>query len=162
MLRRIWSVLAVVRPTRCSAAALNVGTGHITLAGSSAAISSTLEPLAAQLAPHKVVVECGSGGTCGPNSLGCVLAHARIYQGSGDDVRRRVVAHATKLVRTRAEWAPAMGEIEETSVRELIEDSFASWAEPLGTTMKRKMSSMQVVMLPSCRREDSEGQDALR
>ena len=100
--------------------------GASTTAGEAAKIVAALEPLAAALAPHKTVVECGGGGTCGPNSLGCALAHAGLHDGSGDDVRRRVVAHAAKLVRGWAMWC----EIEETSVRELIESSFATWARP--------------------------------
>ena len=98
------------------------------VAGSIAtAIGGPLGPLAASLAPHKTVVDCGSGGTCGPNSLGRVLAHARLHDGSGDDVRRRVVAHATKLVRSPAAvWC----EIQEMDVRQLIEGSFATWAVP--------------------------------
>lgn len=91
------------------------------------AIGGALEPLAASLAPHKIVVECGGGGTCGPNSLARVLAHAKLHNGCGDDVRSRVIAHASKGVRFHEQWC----EIEEMSVRELIESSFASWASPL-------------------------------
>lgn len=90
-------------------------------------VCSALEPLAASLAPlNKTVVECGDGGTCGPNSLGCVLSHARLHNGSGEEVRRRVVAHAAELVRAKAVWC----KLDETSVRELIESSFATWALP--------------------------------
>ena len=72
---------------------------------------------------------------CGPNSLARVLAHAKLYEGSGNDVRRRVIAHAKKLVRARAVWEPAQcqdeeGYSEDGSVRDLIEDSFATWARP--------------------------------
>lgn len=106
---------------------------EVTLAGASNArvlIGGPLRPLAEALAPQKMVVECGGGGTCGPNSLGRVLAHANMHEGSGDDVRRRVVAHATKLVRSNAEWEPATGVLEAISVREFIENSFATWAVP--------------------------------
>ena len=98
----------------------------IVLASASLAPPPALDSLAAALAPHKAVVECGGGGTCGPNSLGFALAHARLHDGSGDDVRRRVVAHATKLVRSNAVWCG----IEELSVRDVIEDSLSSWASP--------------------------------
>jgi hypothetical protein len=99
-------------------------------AAPAAAIHRALEPLAAALAPHRRVVECGGGGTCGPNSLARVLAYARLHEGDGDDVRRRVVAHATKLLHARAVWEPASGSIDEILVRDVIEDSFATWAIP--------------------------------
>ena len=82
-----------------------------------ARLHDALRPLATRLAPHMTVVECGDGGTCGPNSLSHVLSHARLFEGSGDDVRRRVVEHATELVSSNANWQPNV------SVRELIEDS---------------------------------------
>ena len=89
------------------------------------ALCSALEPLAASLAPlNKTVVECGDGGTCGPNSLGHALSHAQLHDGGGEEVRRRVVAHATALLRAKAVWC----EFEATSVRQLIESSFATWA----------------------------------
>ena len=103
------------------------------LAGSSnapSAICSALEPLAATLAPDKMVVECGSGGTCGPNSLSHVLTCAGLHDGDGDEIRRRVVAHGKQLLHARAVWEPEDGAIEELSVRSLLEDSFASWAIP--------------------------------
>jgi hypothetical protein len=84
-----------------------------------------LRPLAAGLAPHRMVVDCGDGGACGTNSLGRVLSHAQLHEGNGDDVRMRVVEHATMLVRERADWFPS-----ELSVREMIEKSFATWAIP--------------------------------
>ena len=89
------------------------------------ALKPPLRPLAAALAPHKVIVECGDGGTCGPASLARVLAHARLGDGdtSGDAVRQRVVAHAKGLLCGHAMWCP----LEELSVRELIEESFATW-----------------------------------
>ena len=101
-----------------------------------------LARLAAALAPHKIVVECGSGGTCGPNSLARVLAQARVHDGSGDDVRSRVMAHAAALVRADAAWEPdpegadagrsavSCGSVGKRSVRTLIENSFAAWARP--------------------------------
>jgi len=94
--------------------------------------SCVLAPLVAALAPHKKLVECGGGGTCGPNSLSRVLAHARLHEGSGDDVRRRVSDHATKLVHEEALWVQARHDVwppvAEVSVRMLVESSFASWA----------------------------------
>ena len=33
---------------------------------------------------NKVVVECGAGGTCGPNSLSAVLENAGLHEGGGD------------------------------------------------------------------------------
>ena len=101
-----------------------------------AAIGDALGPLAAALVPHnKMVVECGGGGSCGPNSLARVLSHAGLHEGGGDELRRRVVEHATKLVRTRAVWERGICEDEEGypedgSVRLLIESSFATWATP--------------------------------
>ena len=41
-------------------------------------------------------------------------------------MRGRVVAHATRLLRSRAVWC----DVQPLSVRELIEDSFATWALP--------------------------------
>ena len=69
--------------------ALAAAVRSIVLASASLAPPPALDSLAAALAPHKAVVECGGGGTCGPNSLGFALAHARLHDGSGDDVRRQ-------------------------------------------------------------------------
>ena len=96
-----------------------------------------LKALATALGPQKIIVECGGGGMCGPNSLACVLAHAIGFGGSGDDVRRLVVAHGTELVRSRAMWEHDHSSNEdeegsplEGSVRAMIEESFATWANP--------------------------------
>lgn len=120
---------------------------EVTLAASNDAASplpdvaiSVLSPLAAALAPYdKVVVECGGGGTCGPNSLGRVLAHAGLHSGDGEDIRQRVIQHATNLVRADALWAPAVYAgrrklIEAVRVRDVLEASFKTWARSISQT----------------------------
>ena len=92
-----------------------------------AALRAQLTPLNAALArENKRVVECGAGGACGPNSLAAVLGDAGLHDGDGEALRERVVNHATRLLRSRAVWC----DVQRLSVREVIEDSFASWALP--------------------------------
>jgi len=106
--------------------------------------SWVLAPLVAALTPHKILVECGGGGTCGPNSLSRVLREAKVYEGSGDDIRRHVLDHAAKLVREEGVWVRPIYDVwppvAEVSVRMLIESSYATWA--LSESRKRSGSDL--------------------
>ena len=56
-----------------------------------------LQQLAAEIAPHEGLVDCGTNGACGPNSLAFQLERLGLHEGGGLALRADVVNHAACL-----------------------------------------------------------------
>ena len=90
--------------------------------------------LSAALAPHEMVVDCGGGGNCAPNSLAYLLrllGQPQTALGCGNlaegaTVRARVVAHAAHLVSTNMLVAPG-GNDAALHICEYLQVSMAAW-----------------------------------
>ena len=97
------------------------------LAGES--LPAPLRLLAGALAPRELIVDCGGGGRCGPNSLAYCARNITVGPAAldGDQLRRAVCAHARFLISAQREWSSEPNAPPLTT-RHMIEASMATWA----------------------------------
>ena len=90
-------------------------------------LAPAMRPLADAIAPYEVIVDCGGGGRCCPNSLAFSLQCLGKFSGSGDALRELVVEHATQLVETDTTFVRAARSGESLSARAYLTGSILSW-----------------------------------
>ena len=90
-------------------------------------LAPAMRPLAEAIAPHEIIVDCGGGGRCGPNSAAFSLQCLGRFSGDGDALRAAVISHAETLLARGAVFARTNRAGEELTVRDYLKASLLSW-----------------------------------
>ena len=98
--------------------------------GQQPVLSPAMRRLAAELLPTFRIKDCGGGGKCGNNSLAYLAAKEGVFQGDGDQLRRRVCDHARFLLGVNRVWDVGSATVPPVTVRNLLETALRTWAPP--------------------------------
>lgn len=94
-------------------------------------LSPPLRRLAAQLAPHQILVDCGGQGQCGPNSLAFLLGRLGLFEGDGVELSQKVTSLlSSEMARanlTPFQWRSDPGSA--LNIGKLMVESLKAWPE---------------------------------